>query len=548
MLDLNNKVVYQIYPKSFYDSNGDGLGDLKGVTQKLDYLKALGVDYLWLTPFFVSPQRDNGYDVADYCSVDPRFGTMEDAEELIREAGKRGIGIMLDMVFNHTSTAHAWFQKALAGEKEYQDYYIFRDGAPDMPPTNWQSKFGGSAWEYLPRLKKWYLHLFDVSQADLNWDNPVVREALKNVIRFWKGKGVRGFRFDVVNLISKPDRLEDDTAGDGRRFYTDGPRVHEYIQELVRDTGLQENITVGEMSSTTLAHCIRYSAPESNELSMVFNFHHLKIDYKNGDKWQLMPPDLKQLRTLFESWQTGMARGGGWNAVFWCNHDQPRIVSRLGNDTRYWKQSAKMLGLCIHMMRGTPYIYQGEELGMTNAYYDEIGQYRDVESLNYHRILLERGMDEPEVMRVLQARSRDNSRTPMQWTAGRNAGFTDGTPWMSIPAYKPEANAAAEEKDPQSILSFYRRLVQLRKELPIIAAGDIRFIDSLQEGIIAYERQRDEERLAVLCNLTDQEQPVPLDDVWKQASCLIDSCEQAPQFDGNKLILKPYEGCALITR
>ena len=548
MLDLNNKVVYQIYPKSFYDSNGDGLGDLKGVTQKLDYLKALGVDYLWLTPFFVSPQRDNGYDVADYCSVDPRFGTMEDAEELIREAGKRGIGIMLDMVFNHTSTAHAWFQKALAGEKEYQDYYIFRDGAPDMPPTNWQSKFGGSAWEYLPRLKKWYLHLFDVSQADLNWDNPVVREALKNVIRFWKGKGVQGFRFDVVNLISKPDRLEDDTAGDGRRFYTDGPRVHEYIQELVRDTGLQENITVGEMSSTTLAHCIRYSAPESNELSMVFNFHHLKIDYKNGDKWQLMPPDLKQLRTLFESWQTGMARGGGWNAVFWCNHDQPRIVSRLGNDTRYWKQSAKMLGLCIHMMRGTPYIYQGEELGMTNAYYNEIGQYRDVESLNYHRILLERGMDEPEVMRVLQARSRDNSRTPMQWTAGRNAGFTDGTPWMSIPAYKPEANAAAEEKDPQSILSFYRRLVQLRKELPIIAAGDIRFIDSLQEGIIAYERQRDEERLAVLCNLTDQEQPVPLDDVWKQASCLIDSCEQAPQFDGNKLILKPYEGCALITR
>ena len=387
-----------------------------------------------------------------------------------------------------------------------------------------------------------------MSQADLNWDNPVVREALKNVIRFWKGKGVQGFRFDVVNLISKPDRLEDDTAGDGRRFYTDGPRVHEYIQELVRDTGLQENITVGEMSSTTLAHCIRYSAPESNELSMVFNFHHLKIDYKNGDKWQLMPPDLKQLRTLFESWQTGMARGGGWNAVFWCNHDQPRIVSRLGNDTRYWKQSAKMLGLCIHMMRGTPYIYQGEELGMTNAYYNEIGQYRDVESLNYHRILLERGMDEPEVMRVLQARSRDNSRTPMQWTAGRNAGFTDGTPWMSIPAYKPEANAAAEEKDPQSILSFYRRLVQLRKELPIIAAGDIRFIDSLQEGIIAYERQRDEERLAVLCNLTDQEQPVPLDDVWKQASCLIDSCEQAPQFDGNKLILKPYEGCALITR
>lgn len=402
MADFKNKVVYQIYPKSFQDSDGDGLGDLRGIVERLDYLKELGIDYLWLTPVFCSPQNDNGYDIADYCSIDPRFGTMQDLEEVIAEGEKRGIGVMLDMVFNHTSTSHEWFQKALKGEKRYQDYYIFKERDADKLPTNWESKFGGPAWEYVPSLGKWYLHLYDVTQADLNWDNPEVREELKKVICFWKKKGVKGFRFDVVNLISKPEVFEDDLEGDGRRFYTDGPHIHEYLKELVRDTGIEDMVTVGEMSSTSLQDCIRYSAPQEKELSMCFNFHHLKVDYKNGDKWELMEPDRRELKELFEKWQVQMQAENGWNALFWCNHDQPRIVSRLGDEGRYWKESAKMLATCIHLMRGTPYIYQGEELGMTNSHYQEISQYRDVESLNYYEILLKRGKTEKRRLRYLR--------------------------------------------------------------------------------------------------------------------------------------------------
>ena len=541
MADFKRSVVYQIYPKSFCDSNGDGVGDLRGVTSKLDYIRDLGADYIWLTPFFKSPQRDNGYDVADYTSVEPMFGTMADAEELLREAEKRGIGLMLDMVFNHTSTAHAWFQKALAGDKKYQDYYIFRDGAPEAPPTNWQSKFGGSAWEYVPGLKKWYLHLFDVSQADLNWDNPAVREELKKVIRFWQQRGVRAFRFDVVNLISKPAVFEDDPDGDGRRCYTDGPHVHQYLQELARDTGLYENVTVGEMSSTSLAHCIRYTRPENKELSMTFSFHHLKIDYLNGDKWALQAPDLEQLRSLFAAWQEGMQSGGGWNALFWCNHDQPRVVSRLGDDEKYWKESAKMLGLCIHLMRGTPYVYQGEELGMTNAYFGDIGQYKDVESLNYYRILKEQGLTEADIMARLMARSRDNGRTPMQWNAEKNAGFTQGTPWIAVPARRREANAAAEEKDETSILSFYKRLIRLRKEKNVIAEGNIRFICPDVPGIIAYERTLGNEKVTVHCNFTGESVAVSA----HGKHCLLDSYEDAPLLADGRLTLRPYEGIAM---
>ncbi|MBQ7520748.1 MAG: alpha,alpha-phosphotrehalase [Clostridia bacterium] len=541
MADFKHSVVYQIYPKSFCDSNGDGIGDLRGVTSKLDYIRDLGADYIWLTPFFRSPQRDNGYDVADYRSVEPMFGAMADAEELLREAEKRGIGLMLDMVFNHTSTAHEWFQRALAGEKKYQDYYIFKDGAPDAPPTNWQSKFGGSAWEYVPGLQKWYLHLFDVSQADLNWDNPQVREELKDVIRFWQSKGVRAFRFDVVNLISKPAVFEDDPTGDGRRCYTDGPHVHAYLQELARDTGLDENVTVGEMSSTSLEHCIRYTRPENKELSMTFSFHHLKIDYLNGDKWALQAPDLGQLRSLFAAWQEGMQAGGGWNALFWCNHDQPRVVSRLGDDEKYWKESAKMLGLCIHLMRGTPYVYQGEELGMTNAYFADIGQYKDVESLNYYRILKEQGLTEADIMARLMARSRDNSRTPMQWNAEQNAGFTAGTPWISIPTRQPQANAASEEKDASSILSFYKRLIRLRKERNVIAEGDIRFICSDVPGIIAYERTLNNEKVTVYCNFTEESVAVSV----HGRDCLLDSYEDAPLMADSRLTLRPYEGIAM---
>ena len=539
MAQFRKQVVYQIYPRSFCDSNGDGIGDLPGITGKLDDLKDLGVDYLWLTPFFVSPQRDNGYDVADYCSVDPVFGTMADAEKLIAEAEARGIGLMLDMVFNHTSTAHAWFRRALQGDPRYQAYYIFRDGTPNRPPTNWISKFGGSAWEYVPGLKKWYLHLFDVSQADLNWKNPEVREELKNVIRFWKAKGVRGFRFDVVNLISKPDEFLDDDAGDGRRMYTDGPRMHEYLRELVRDTGMDDMITVGEMSSTSLDACIGYSKPENRELSMVFSFHHLKIDYRDGQKWQLQPPDLKQLRGLFKTWQEGMAEGGGWNAVFWCNHDQPRVVSRLGDDKRYWKESAKMLATCIHMLRGTPYIYQGEELGMTNAYFDRIGQYRDVESINYFRILAEGGMSEKEALAVLQARSRDNSRTPMQWDGTAKAGFTSGTPWIGLPDGHERISAEAEQKDETSILSYYRRLIRFRKEEPVIAEGDVRFILPDALGVIAYERTLGRDRIIVLCNYTAEPRDVPFDG----GAFVMGSYGNAPRTGQGRLLLRPYEGC-----
>ena len=509
MESLKDKVVYQIYPKSFRDSDGDGCGDLRGIIEKLDYLKWLGVDYVWSTPFFLSPQRDNGYDIADYYQVDPAFGTMEDAEELIREAGKRGIGIMFDMVFNHTSTEHEWFKKALAGEGEYQDYYIFREGKPENPPTNWESKFGGSAWEYVPSLKKWYLHLFDRTQADLNWENPKVREELKNVIRFWKEKGVRGFRFDVVNLISKPEVFENDDRGDGRRFYTDGPHVHEYLKELVRDTEIGGMITVGEMSSTSIENCIRYTNPQEKELAMCFHFHHLKVDYKDGDKWEIQPADYRKLKELFVSWQEGMEKNGGWEAVFWCNHDQPRAVSRFGDDKKYWKESAKMLAGAIHMMRGTPYIFQGEELGMTNAGYTDISQYRDVESTNYYQIMLERGKTKEEALHILNERSRDNGRTPMQWNGGENAGFTSGRPWISLPDNYKTINVEAEMADEDSILYYYRHLIAIRKEEPAVAEGSIEFIETSDPQILAYRRILGEDEILAIHNFGKEEKAVP---------------------------------------
>ncbi len=513
-MNFKDKVVYQIYPKSFQDSNGDGFGDLKGVTQRLDYLQGLGVDYLWLTPFFISPQNDNGYDVADYRRIDPRYGTMEELEELIREADARNIGLMLDMVFNHTSTEHVWFQKALAGDKKYQDYYIFQEGTADKIPTNWESKFGGPTWEYVPSLGKWYLHLFDVTQADLNWENPQVREELKDVIWFWKEKGIKGFRFDVVNLISKPEKYENDFEGDGRRFYTDGKHVHEFLKELVRDTDIADLVTVGEMSSTSLENCIRYSNPDEKELSMCFNFHHLKVDYKDGKKWELMPADLTRLKQLFRTWQEGMQEGHGWNALFWCNHDQPRIVSRLGHEGRYWKESAKMLAALIHFMQGTPYIYQGEELGMTNPHFASIEQYRDVESLNYYQILLENGKSKEEALHILAERSRDNSRTPMQWSADKNAGFSQAEPWIEIQKNYGTINVETEEKENDSILNFYKTLIRLRKEMPIVSDGTIQFLDEKDEAVIGYIRELEGQKLVVLCNLSEDEKET----VWQNES------------------------------
>lgn len=541
MADFSNKVIYQIYPKSFKDSNGDGIGDLRGVAEKLDYLKDLGVDYLWLTPFFVSPQRDNGYDVADYRNIDPMFGTMEDLDNLIAEGKKRNIGLMFDMVFNHTSTSHEWFRRALAGEKKYQDYYIFKEGAPDQPPTNWQSKFGGSAWEYVSSLGKWYLHLFDVTQADLNWKNPEVREELKEVIRFWKAKGVKGFRFDVVNLISKPEIWEDDFEGDGRKFYTDGPYVHEYLKELVRDTGIEDYVTVGEMSSTTLEHCIRYSGAEEKELSMCFNFHHLKVDYKDGNKWELMEPDYMELKVIFEKWQMGMQRGNAWNALFWCNHDQPRIVSRFGNEGEYWKESAKMLAGMIHLMQGTPYIYQGEEIGMTNPHYTSIEQYADVESRNYYEILLNEGKTKEEALEILAARSRDNSRTPMQWTDERYCGFSDTKPWIPVSDNFEKINVKKQKQDRDSILEFYKKLIMLRKEKEVIARGNIEFMEVENAGVLAYTRCLDKQKLLVCCNFRDVESQMEFTQEWKSGRKILGNYEENHKNNYKVLTLRPYE-------
>ena len=510
--DLGGKVVYQIYVKSFQDSNGDGIGDLPGLTSRLDYLAGLGVDYLWLTPIYPSPQRDNGYDVADYCAIDPVYGTMEDFETLCREGEKQGIRIMLDMVFNHTSTAHTWFRRALAGEKKYQDYYIWRDGEPGTPPTNWVSKFGGNAWEYSPEVGKYYLHLFDVTQADLNWDNPDLREELFAVLDFWAGRGVRAFRFDVVNLISKPRTLEDDHQGDGRRFYTDGPRIHEYLRMLnERGFGKYENVvTVGEMSSTSLDNCVGYTRPDRHELSMVFSFHHLKTDYKNGDKWALEANRFGELKKLLTDWQLGMQAGGGWNALFWCNHDQPRIVSRFGDEGEYRVRSAKMLATAIHCLRGTPYIYQGEELGMTNAHFTDLAQYQDVESINYYHILRDKGLSEEETYRILGARSRDNGRTPMQWTAGENGGFTTGTPWLSVNPNHDTINAEAALADGDSVLHYYRQLVKLRKSSELVQAGAFAPLLAGDERVFGYTRTLDGRTLVVLCNFYGTEAPVTL--------------------------------------
>ncbi len=537
MSSFRNSTVYQIYIKSYCDSNGDGIGDLNGIRSRLDYLKSLGIDYIWITPFFKSPMNDNGYDIADYFSVNPMFGTMEDAENLIREADERGIGLMFDMVFNHTSTDHEWFQKALTGDPKYMDYYIFKDPVDGHEPTNWVSKFGGNAWEYVPSLGKYYLHLFDVSQADLNWENPAVREELKNVIRFWKMKGVKGFRFDVVNLISKPDVFEDDHIGDGRRFYTDGPRIHEHLKELVNDTGIADMMTVGEMSSTSLDNCVRYANPAERELKMVFSFHHLKVDYKGGDKWALMAPDMKALRDLFKKWQEGMQEGGAWNALFWCNHDQPRAVSRFGDDKNYWKESAKMLAVLTHMMRGTPYIYQGEEIGMTNAGYTSIEEYGDVESINYYKILLEEGKSSEEALHIIGERSRDNGRTPMQWDGSEQAGFTAGKPWLRIPDNHSYINVASEEQDPDSILAFYKMLVQFRKDSEIVADGEIRFLDTETDDVIAYERTLKGEKLTVVCSMRGFDVPAPELAGLEGRRLLISNYVNAKETG----VLRPYE-------
>lgn len=541
MEDFKKSTVYQIYPKSFADSRGNGTGDLKGVISKLDYLKELGIDYIWMTPFFLSPQKDNGYDVADYYQIDPSYGTMEDFDELVKEAAKREISLMLDMVFNHTSSRHEWFQKALAGDEKYKNYYIFKRGkGPGIPPTNWESKFGGNAWEYVEAFDEYYLHLFDVSQPDLNWDNEEVRKEMQKIILFWMGKGVKGFRFDVVNLISK-EAFEDDYEGDGRKFYTDGPNIHKYLRELNEKTFGKENgiLTVGEMSSTSMENCYQYAGEDGKEFSMVFSFHHLKVDFMGNEKWVLVPYDFAKLKQILFDWQTNMAKNHAWNAVFWCNHDQPRVVSRFGDTGKYWKESAKMLATVIHCLRGTPYIYQGEELGMTNAAFQEISKYRDVESLNHFQILQEKGLNETQAYQILQVHSRDNSRTPMQWSEEDQAGFTKGKPWIEVNENYKKINASQQLKDPDSIFHYYKKLVSLRKEYDVIAYGDFEALDIKNPSVMAYRRTYKGQTLVAASNFYGKEA------VWNPETDLKDYQYLLGNYSGplpeKVTVLRPYE-------
>ncbi|MEB9972383.1 alpha,alpha-phosphotrehalase [Bacillus cereus] len=545
MKDWHKSVVYQIYPKSFNSYYNRETGDIKGVTEKLDYLKELGVDYIWLTPIYQSPQNDNGYDVSDYYSIDPSYGTMEEFEELLAEAKVRNIEIMLDIVVNHSSTEHKWFKEAKEDKNSpYRNYYIWRD-----EKNNWQSKFGGSAWKYDEKTEQYYLHLFDETQADLNWENEKLREEVYDMMRFWLDKGVTGFRLDVINLISKDQCFLNDegstATSDGRKYYTDGPRVHEYLQEMNRNVFAGKDvITVGEMSSTTIDNCIKYSNPERNELSMTFSFHHLKVDYPNGDKWTKADFDFIKLKEIMSSWQIEMQKGGGWNALFWCNHDQPRIVSRFGDDGKYRNESAKMLATAMHMLQGTSYIYQGEEIGMTNPKFESIEQYRDVESLNIYDIKLKEGLSKEEIIGILKQKSRDNSRTPMQWNEEMNSGFTTSTPWISAAENFKEINVEKALEDKESVFYHYKKLIELRKTYDVITEGEYAILDKNDPKIWAYTRTTESEVLLVINNFYGEEitysvpAHVQLDGMKQEV--LLSNYKDASK-DITKLSLRPYE-------
>lgn len=512
-----NGVIYQIYPKSFQDTTGSGTGDLRGVTLRLDYLKTLGVDAIWLTPFYVSPQVDNGYDVANYTAIDPAYGTLEDFDELVAEAKTRGIRIVLDMVLNHTSTQHPWFQASLNPDSPYRQFYIWRDGKSGEVPNNWRSKFGGNAWQWHAGSEQYYLHLFAPEQADLNWENPEVRRELKKVCEFWADRGVDGLRLDVVNLISKDQHFPSDSLGDGRRFYTDGPRVHAFLQEMSRDVFTPRDLmTVGEMSSTTLDHCQQYASLDGSELSMTFNFHHLKVDYPGGEKWTLARPDYVALKALFSHWQQGM-HNLAWNALFWCNHDQPRIVSRFGDEGEYRVPAAKMLAMVLHGMQGTPYIYQGEEIGMTNPHFSRITDYRDVESHNMFAELRHQGRDADELLAILASKSRDNSRTPMPWSAEPHGGFTTGEPWIALGDNVQSVNVQAALKDKGSVFYTYQQLIALRKDEPLLIWGNYQDLLPEHPSLWCYRRQWQGQTLLVLANLSRNDQswqPEALDGEW----------------------------------
>ncbi|BDS76578.1 alpha%2Calpha-phosphotrehalase [Streptococcus pneumoniae] len=532
------KVVYQIYPKSYKDTTENGIGDFRGIIEKIPYLAKLGVDMVWLNPFYPSPQRDNGYDISDYMAVDPLFGDMADFEEMVCVGKEHKIDFMLDMVLNHCSTEHEWFQKALAGDKYYQDFFFIQD-----QPTDWQSKFGGSAWAPFGDTGKYYLHLFDETQADLNWRNSNVRKELFKVVNFWRDKGIKGFRFDVINLIGKDEVSVDCPENEGKPAYTDKPIVHNYLRMMNQATfGSDDSfMTVGEMSSTTMENCVLYSSPNRQELSMTFNFHHLKVDYKDGQKWTLAPFDFEELKSLYHSWGKEMSDKDGWSALFWNNHDQPRALNRFVDIQNFRKEGATMLAASIHLSRGTPYIYMGEEIGMIDPDYDSMADYVDVESLNAYQMLLEEGKSQQEAFQIIQAKSRDNSRIPMQWDASENAGFSTGTPWLKAGKSYKDINVENEIQGP--IFTFYQDLIRLRKEMPIISEGSYKpaFEDSKQ--VYAFERQFEDQKLLVLNNFYAKEVEIDLPAVYQNGQILISNYEDAEVSE--KILLKPYQTLAI---
>ncbi len=507
-------VVYQIYPRSFMDSNGDGIGDIKGITSKLDYLQELGIDVVWLSPVYQSPNDDNGYDISDYRNIMDEFGTMADWEEMLSEMHKRNIKLMMDLVVNHSSDEHAWFvESRKSKDNKYRDYYIWRPGKDGKEPNNWESIFSGSAWQYDDQTGEYYLHLFSKKQPDLNWENPGLRQEIYDMMKFWLDKGIDGFRMDVINFISKMEGLPSAPEEPGKKYvsgsqyFMNGPRIHEFLQEMNKEVlSKYDIITVGEMPGVTPEQGILYTGEDRNELQMVFQFEHMGIDGGPGGKWDLIPFDLVKLKRILSKWQVELY-GKGWNSLYWNNHDQPRVVSRFGNDKEYRVLSAKMLATCLHMMQGTPYIYQGEEIGMTNVQFTSIEDYKDIETLNmYKQKVYENGESPEKVMESIYAKGRDNARTPVQWNDQENAGFTTGTPWLAVnPNYK-QINVEAALADPNSVFHYYKKLIQLRKENEMIVYGQYELLNEEHPHIFAYLRSYNGEQLLVVTNFSSEEQ------------------------------------------
>ena len=550
MTDLGKKVIYQIYPKSFYDSNGDGIGDLEGIIQKIDYIKKLNVDMIWFNPFFVSPQNDNGYDIADYYNIDPRFGTMDDFEELVKKLKEIHVGVMLDMVLNHCSTENIWFKKALAGDEKYRKFFYLRQGKEGKLPNNWQSKFGGPAWSKFGDTDDYYLHLYDPTQADLDWHNPEVRQELFKVVNFWRSKGVHGFRFDVINVTGKAEKLVDSTDPvEEKKLYTDTPVVHKYLKELNTATFGKdpESITVGEMSSTTIANSIEYSKPSEHELSMVFTFHHLKVDYQDGEKWSKIPFDFMKLKELFTEWQEKMDQGGGWNALFWNNHDQPWALTRFGDTGKYREKSAEMLATATHLMRGTPYIYMGEEIGMIDPDYSSMDDYVDIEAKNAFKALTKKGLSDQEAFEIVKSKARDNSRVPMHWNNEKYAGFSEYKPWL-MPTDQARINVQ-DELAHGEIFDYYQKLIKLRKSEKLISDGHIKMFLKDDPQIFAYERylEDSDEKLLVFTNFYSKEHTAKVPEKYqdKDFQVLLSNYDAVNGKLADEITLAPYEAWAI---